>query len=405
MNLFIQDPKYPDSYLLHEALLAACKGAINGGAVYAFVSSGGVKLLLENEIFKNLLRNGSFELIVGIDEITNTKTLEKLGEIQNEYGGNLKVSAFLNNTKSSLFHPKFCWFENESGGVLVTGSGNLTEKGLRKNREIFNVIEVNKEDLKKIQEQWKSWLNYNKKLLKSIDDEEVKIKAESNRVRFIKQKIKESITKQKIKNGLNAEGIDLEIDTDDIDLEIDIENIDLGIDIENMDEEDIEAWNYEDDDSVLVYQIPKNGGRKEQVNFDKDSFFNFFGAGGTDAYRKIAVFRNILENGTICEVEERPAVSVKSQNYRFELEALSDISYPTDGNRPIGIFIKVSTRMFIYMVTIPGEVYYQEVKEFLYDNTLIKRDDRMKRYNTNVKELRDNCKNIPIWKNFLLSKV
>ena len=374
MNLCIQRiSKYPDSYLLHEALLEACKGAINGGAVYAFVSSGGVKLLLENEIFKNLLSNGSFELIVGIDEITNTKTLERLGEIQNEYGGNLKVSAFLNNTKSSLFHPKFCWFENESGGVLVTGSGNLTEKGLRKNREIFNVIEVNKENLKKVQEQWESWLNYNKELLRPIDDEEVKIKAESNRVRFIKQKIKESIVKQKIETGLNSEGIDLEIDIEDIDLEIDIQNVDLGIDIENMDEEDIEAWNYEDDDSVLVCQINKNGDRMKQANFDKDSFFYFFGAGESDAYRKIAVFRNILENGTICEVEERPAVAVKSQNYRFELDALSGLNYPTDGNRPIGIFIKISTRMFIYMVTMPDDVYYKEVKEFLYHNTPIRR--------------------------------
>ncbi|AUN14317.1 phospholipase D family protein [Paraclostridium sordellii] len=394
MNLCIQDPKYPESYSLHEALLGASEGAINGGAVYAFVSAGGVKLLLANEKFKNILKNGSFELIVGIDEITNTKTLEKLGEIQEKYNGNLKVRAFLNNTKSSLFHPKFCWFEKESGGVLVTGSGNLTEKGLRKNREIFNVIEVDSENLKEIQEQWENWLNYNSELLKPIDDEYVKAKAEYNKIRFVNDRIKESIKNKKISEELYIDENKIEID-----------DIDLSIDIENIFEEDIEAWDCEDDDVVLICEIPKNGDRLKQANFDKDSFLNFFGVGQAGIYGKIVIFRNILENGTICETEERPAVAVLSQNYRFELDALSGLTYPNDGNKPIGIFIRISTRMFIYMITMPTNSYYNEVKEFLYKNTSISRSDRMKRYNTNVKTLKVNCENIPIWKNFLISKV
>lgn len=78
MELCIQDPKYPNSYSLHEALLRESTNAVQGGAVYAFVSAGGVKLFLESEKLQKLLSIGKFQLVIGIDEITNLNTLLKL---------------------------------------------------------------------------------------------------------------------------------------------------------------------------------------------------------------------------------------------------------------------------------------------------------------------------------------
>lgn len=73
MQLHIQDPANPDAPFLHEKILELCQGATSGGGMFAFASSDGVKLLLKDEVFKKFAGAHKFELIVGIDEITNNK--------------------------------------------------------------------------------------------------------------------------------------------------------------------------------------------------------------------------------------------------------------------------------------------------------------------------------------------
>jgi len=112
MDFYIQDPNYPNSYSLHEALLRACEGAEYGGGAYAFVSTGGIKLFFEDEAFLRFINNGSFKIIVGIDEITNENAMIKLDALKNNYP-NLEACAFLHDTQGSMFHPKFCWFKSK----------------------------------------------------------------------------------------------------------------------------------------------------------------------------------------------------------------------------------------------------------------------------------------------------
>ena len=192
MDFFIQDPLFKKSYTIHEALIKACDGAISGGGAYAFVSIEGVKLFIEDEIFVKLAKNGRFKLIVGVDDITSEKVLHRLDEIRKLYGGNLEIYAFLHDTKGSLFHPKFSWFKNENGGALVLGSGNLTGKGLRLNREAFNYTEVSNMGIKEIEDYWNEWLTHNSKFLLPVDDEKVLQKARENAQKFtrLKKKVK-----------------------------------------------------------------------------------------------------------------------------------------------------------------------------------------------------------------------
>ena len=61
-----------------------------------------------------------------------------------------------------------------------------------------------------------------------------------------------------------------------------------------------------------------------------------------------------MPDGSVAEQEVRPAVAVKSQNYRFELAAAAGITYPDNG-RPIGVFVRIATRTFLYSIQMPND--------------------------------------------------
>lgn len=365
MSFHIQDPTVPFSYSLHEALLQACSGAQNGGGAYAFISQDGVKLLLEDEVFKRFVELGSFKLIVGIDQITNENALQKLRELRDLYKG-LEIEVFYHTIDSSLFHPKFAWFKNKQGGVLVVGSGNLTASGLRRNWEAFNIIQLSKEELKKVEEDWKKWLDHSIKSLKSIDDQEVIEKAKSNRWK----------SRIRIKEDVKAGEVIVEPEV----------------------EEDIKAWVFDDSDEYLIAEIPKSGDRWKQANFHKDTFVNFFGAKPGDNSHRV-LLRNILNDGSLADIEVRPSVTVRSRNFRFELDAAADLKYPERGGKPLGIFVRVSTRMFLYILAMPTDRFYPEVAAFMDQKSKGGgREGSMRKIQGKVLELEKHLPNLPLWR-------
>lgn len=102
------------------------------------------------------------------------------------------------------------------------------------------------------------------------------------------------------------------------------------------------------------------------MNFDKTSFKNYFGAtpgGASGTYR--IMLKNVNSVGVLSETETRPSVSVKSHNWRFEINAAKGLAYPTGGNRPYVIFVEVSTRSFIYELIMPGDKKYPEVNKLV----------------------------------------
>ena len=370
LEFYIQDPTYPHSYSFHEAIIQECREAQRGAGTFAFVTAGGVRLLLEDNEFIQLFLNGDFKLIVGLDEITSERALIKVAELESAYD-NFSAYAFLHNTRGSLFHPKFIWFKKNTGGVLIIGSNNLTEKGLRRNREAFSVINLDEFEIITIENNWNDWLAHNNNFLRPVNDNLVLSKARLN------ARIYSSI----------RERIELDIESEDTEQE---ERASQPI--IQIEPEDLDAWYYLYEDAVLIAEIPGGGSRWKQANFNKESFVDFFGAQpGNNAHR--ILLRNVLADGSLANVEVRQSVSVASHNWRFELGAASG-SYPTDG-RPIGVFVRVSARMFLYILAMPTDTFYSNIREFL--DRKLPSSQGMKRYRTTVEELIAECPNLPIW--------
>lgn len=352
MSLYIQDPTDHDAPFLQEKILEACEGARCGAGVFAFVTSEGVDLLLRDDTFKRFATRGTFDLIVGVDEVTNVRALTALQEAGRELPG-LTIRAFYHDLPQSMFHPKFCWFRHSRKGVLVVGSGNLTARGLRSNWEAFSVDEIEVSDANTLEEQWRRWIEIHNFHLRPLDDAQVLARAAQNiRIR---------------RPGGRAR--------------------DEGTGEGEPPTEPMRAH------AALVAEIPRASTRWNQANFDLNSFTTFFGAQPGRVQR--IVLQHVDETGTPGRLETRPSVAVRSQNYRFELEAAAGLHYPRSG-RPIAVFVEIEPRTFRYRLLMPNDPQYGVVSAFL-DNMWRGRSDRMRRIITTTDILRQAWPASPLW--------
>lgn len=411
MKFCIQDPSYKDSMYLQESLLTACEVGISGGGAYAFASKDGIELFLEDESFKKFMDSGTFFLIVGMDDITNIRSLQELKNVRDKYKGHLTVKAYIHNSKGSIFHPKFSWFETASGGILIVGSGNLTQQGLRHNREAYSVIDCDKKTFNDVISEWNQWLSHSNPFLFDIDDLIVQRVAEQNTMKTIavrrvrkdiskahgkmddntfadlfKTQPKDNLNKKKKQNDkCNPNNL-----TSDNYGKMPLSELDDEIDSNTL------YWKISLKSEVLVAEIPRSGNRWKQANFDKNTFENYFGAtcGENGAYR--ILLKNVDKSGTLGKTEVRPSVSVSSQNYRFELDAAAGIDYPKDGKRPLGVFVKVSQRDFLYELVMPGDEGY--------DSLIVAMDEKeaasakMRRLQFYCKEISKKTPDLAIWR-------
>jgi hypothetical protein len=353
MKFCFQDPNIAQ-YNLHEEILLSSVGATDGAGVFAFVTSGGVKLLLMDDFFVEFIQSHTFNLVVGTDEITNAQTIETLCNYVQQYP-NLRVKAFLNPLSNATFHPKYCWFKHSVGGQAIVGSGNLTQQGLRKNWEAFTVLDLSSSEFNTLESQWNHWFVQNLPHLKDINDPLI-----SEKVALNNRLTKKTIPVNGAKTALVAK------------------------------DEDFQAWTFDDTAQVLLAEIPRASNRWNQVNFDKNSFESYFGAKAGDNTMRI-VFKGIKEDGLVQEAEIRQSVSVKSHNWRFELDLAKDKEYPDDG-RPIGVFVKVAERNFLYMIKMPSDNNYDTILSFLPTSTGVRR------FRITAGQLRKKCSKIPMLK-------
>ena len=121
--LILQDPTDEQGSFLLESLTDALRSATHVCGMFAFASSAGVGLLAEGKEFEKVARDGSVDLIVGTDAVTNVRALDALRDVAGRYP-NIRVRAFLNPKPKGLFHPKFCFTKKRVGGRLFAGSGN-----------------------------------------------------------------------------------------------------------------------------------------------------------------------------------------------------------------------------------------------------------------------------------------
>lgn len=409
MGLCIQDPSYKESAYLHEALISACVNGVSGGGAYAFASKDGIELLIEDDNFKQFLKNGVFTLVVGMDDITNIYSIETLKKLQEKYAGHLIVKAYIHNSKGSTFHPKYSWFSYEKGGALVIGSGNLTQKGLRQNREAYSIEKYEDEKFDDVVSEWNNWLNHSKMFLFDITDDIVyeyaiqntrrmnaiiKVQKEYGGQTGVDRLLKyaELFGVQPKDKKFSGKNNKTPKELIEIDIKAHSQSNFYGEDVDI----DMPYWTIYLNSEALIAEIPRSGSRWQQVNFDKKSFEEFFGAtcGENGVYR--ILFRNMTSDGILQDVEVRPSVSVSSQNYRFELDAAKGRDYPAGNERPLGVFVKVSPRDFIYQLVMPGEPAYQSCIEVL--DSKESYSNRMRRIRYQCREIFENTPLLSLWK-------
>ncbi|WP_288407243.1 phospholipase D family protein [uncultured Pseudomonas sp.] len=344
-QICIQDPDYQASVSLHEALNAAGEGATSAAGAYAFVSKSGVDLLMGAPSFSEMLGRNPVQLIVGMDAITNEAAIDALQALQRRHQG-LQITAFIHDKKGTIFHPKVCWFRNDHGGVVVAGSGNLTVGGLRKNREVFSVAKVDAEEINSIEQNWQAWIESNRENLYPLDSDIVSQRAKLNNIR-------KALFLDDVEGANVGEGKQLQ-------------EVQLFDAADTVAAEELEDWSFDSDAYFLVAEIPKSGKRWKQANFSLQTFENFFGGVRGDNSKRL-VLRAIYDSGASGNLEDRPCVTVASDNFRVELEAASGLDYPEEG-RPIGVFVRVSVRMFAYYLSMPGAPSYEDLAHWLDQN-------------------------------------
>lgn len=114
-------------------------------------------MLLKDETFKDFLGRGRFDLLVGVDAITDTAAIAALSAVRREHPS-IGARVFVPSHHRSIFHPKVAWFDVGDGGLLVTGSGNLTAGGLRWNIEAFAVERLDAPAMADLRKSWEAYL-------------------------------------------------------------------------------------------------------------------------------------------------------------------------------------------------------------------------------------------------------
>jgi hypothetical protein len=363
MSLYIQDPDDSDSVYFVEALLEASQGAQCGGGAFAFATAAGAKLLLEDEAFRRFSLAHAFQLIVGVDAVTNTDALKAITAAASS-PSRIKVQVFLHEHKDALFHPKLCWFRTSHGGQLIVGSSNLTIGGLRANWESFSVTPLSKTDIEKVEADWTRWLELHSAELFSADDPRIIARASRNTGLVQLLKSAEYVGEGEASGG--SVGPVSERATGSI----------------------------RDTNTVLIAEIPRSGDRWNQANFDVHSYEQFFGA-KVGTQRRI-LLQHVQDDGTLGDIENRPSVAVRSQNYRFELLAAAGRPYPPK-QRPIGVFVRVANRTFRYRLLMPGDPQYSPVRVYLgkkWSGPI----HRMRRVCVPVSELREAWPAAALWR-------
>lgn len=359
----------------------------------AFASYGGISALTPY-IIQEKERGVKIKVILGIDQKGTSK--EALEEVLS-WG----VESKIYHTQSmNIFHPKIYLFENTDIFTLIVGSNNLTTMGLVKNIECSLLIKDTKSEHSVHNDfyvYWKSILDgteanlypitqelidklYNNNIITLESERSDKYdngrdKIVTNRKQFI------SFNEAKLqRNPLGFSPKGRQIRAKQI----------TQTKAPNDPNQYITSESYVslpiNGEEVLIAEIG-GGPRWKQVNFPIEIFENFFGAERDNNSYNIELI-NINQDGSLGEVETRKAVSVKSHNYRFEIHCKeTGKAYPGNNKRPIGLFIKLDNRRFLYQILLSNHPAYKPIKQFLYNESEVRRENELRRHIVHIEAL------------------
>lgn len=332
----------------------------------AFASFGGVSALTKY-INEGKQRGMKIKVILGVDQKGTSK--EALEEVLS-----WEVDASIYHTDSrNIFHPKVYLFENVDIFTLIVGSNNLTVPGLVQNVECSLLIKDIRSNPvhREFYDYWKAIL----------DDSEVNLYP-------ITQELIDELFADKIilSERERAERYDNGQDNAESNKKaskfrrVTLQSLPAGfrpqrrVKVKQVRKTSTKGEKKIVEDALYVGEevlIAEIGGgpRWKQVNFPVDIFENFFGAERGNNNYSIELM-NIAKDGTLGEVETRQAVSVKSKNYRFEINCVeTQGKYPGENKRPIGLFVKLDNQEFVYQVLMSGDKGYKKIKDYLYSES------------------------------------
>lgn len=346
MDFHFQEPGFAGSSFLLEQILDSCEGATIGGGAFAWATAAGLDLFLGDDAFKTFIKTGNFDLIIGLDAVTNPLALSRLAEFLQKHK-RLTANVCVHD-RPAIFHPKVCWFANAKGGTLITGSGNLTMGGLKGNWEAFSVTALSKLEVSSLRTQWDHWKVRLAQFLKDPSDPGA-----------ISEAAKNTAWQSRKKLGAPASAQEA-----------------VSVEVAAPPSVDVSA-------PVLIAEIPKAKDRWNQANFDKQSFIGFFGANLLK--QKRIVLQHVDASGNPGVAESRPSVAVKSKNYRFELAAAAGLKYPKSG-RPIAVFVRDALGLFRYRLVMPSDTSFGSASQAL-DSLMPPSAGKMRRIEITVTEL------------------
>ena len=336
---FVLQP--PGTAKLLDAINRIAGNADSGGGAFAFASKGGIDALFESPNITHMLKNGKpFNLIIGIDAITNAEALLYLHDKLNLFPKSLSVKVFYHENPNSIFHPKFCWFKQGNTLRLVTGSGNLTLRGLGQatnntpppgNWEAFSVQSLTGSKAIAVQTEINRWLTEHRDAgtLRTHDDEQVRDRAMANgRVRFASLAVK----------TIPAPLADAPTTSAPATL---IDGVVLST------------------PEILIREVPQN--RSGQADVGRSALEEFF---GYDGEAKHVLVQHVSLDNILGSVDSIRLFVNKSSNYRLELHAIAELQYEIhdDGSRMILVASKLDHRSFRYsIVPVTDENYIQVV--------------------------------------------
>jgi len=313
--IFIQDPFSPSSRNLLTELEAHFKGADVICCAFAFATARGISLLFDSPDVKKRLKIAKTELVVGMDAITDRKAVDRLLALCAEFE-NLSAQAFLPSS-SGIFHPKISWIERGDGGVVITGSGNLTKGGLENNFEAFSVMVVNKKELELVRNNWLAFLSNNSLNLFSLDSPEVQEAAEQNAT------IKKAIKKVRKEVGRKSPIGDIP----------------------------------EDEEIIFIEELTRGRGDKQR-DVGKWAANNYFENGKT-------LYLTHVDSDGKHDSKEVRTLSIKgSTNFAIDLDASKGL-LPKNGFLPIAIFVRIRPQEYAYHILPYDSSDYRKVSDFL----------------------------------------
>lgn len=299
---------------LLDALIEAADGADRGGGIFAFASRTGIDKLLTDPELGPVLAGGGFEIVVGVDSVTDVAALERLTELTEEHHG-LSARVLVHDLPG-LFHPKICWFAAGDRLRLVVGSGNLTLGGLVRNTEAFMVNALEGEQARVAETAIRSWLERWDRCLLFPGDDRARDSAAENSG-------SERALRHPMKRVTEEPGAD------------DMPPIAAG-------------------DAILALDVSKNVARgRTQLEVGREMFSSYFGA-EAGRHRRVLI-QSIDASGNPGEVEpSRTLFMSRSVNFRIELGAGHGRDYPEEG-RPIVIFARCQDGIFRYQLIWPED--------------------------------------------------